>query len=150
MILLAYFVSDLMISTFGIRRANLLTSFPTTCATLRSLTKFSPQLHFPTPQNPHRQFTTSFSKMAPSKEDKDAAKKSSKPHEVEGEKNEWKFRAPYKVHSKENDGDFKALYEGSCHCGRVQYQLSREKPLDAKYCHCTTCQVLHGMSPPFP
>ncbi len=35
---------------------------------------------------------------------------------------------------------FNALYEASCHCGRVKYQLSREKPLDAKYCHCTTCQ----------
>jgi hypothetical protein len=23
--------------------------------------------------------------------------------------------------------------------------LSREKPLAAKYCHCTTCQRLHGV-----
>ena len=54
----------------------------------------------------------------------------------------WKYRAPYKVH--ENDPNFKVRYEGSCHCGKVQYQLSREKPLDAKYCHCSTCQTLHG------
>jgi hypothetical protein len=83
--------------------------------------------------------------MAPSKQDKDEAKKSSgcPSQEVEGAHNEWKFRAPYKVHS--NDENFKALYEGSCHCGRIQYQLSREKPLDAKFCHCNTCQVLHGI-----
>ena len=56
---------------------------------------------------------------------------------------EWKTRAPYKVH--ENDPNFKVRYEAACHCGRVKYQLSREKPLDAKYCHCTTCQKLHGM-----
>jgi hypothetical protein len=29
----------------------------------------------------------------------------------------------------------------------VQYQLSREKPLDAKFCHCKTCQVIHGSFP---
>ena len=57
---------------------------------------------------------------------------------------DWKERAPYRIH--ENTDDFKVRYEASCHCGRVKYQLSREKPLDAKYCHCTTCQRLHGQS----
>jgi len=57
---------------------------------------------------------------------------------------DWKTQAPYKIH--ENDPNFHARYEGGCHCGRVKYQLSREKPLDAKYCHCTTCQKLHGTS----
>lgn len=61
---------------------------------------------------------------------------------TDGEHNEWKHRAPYKVH--DNDPDFHARYEASCHCGKVCYQLSREKPLDSKYCHCTTCQKLHG------
>lgn len=61
---------------------------------------------------------------------------------TEGDLNQWKHRAPYKVHG--NDGDFKARYTGSCHCGKVTYQLSREKPLDSKYCHCTTCQKIHG------
>lgn len=61
---------------------------------------------------------------------------------TEGGLNEWKHRAPYKVH--DNDPNFHARYEASCHCGKVQYQLSREKPLDSKYCHCTTCQKLHG------
>lgn len=55
---------------------------------------------------------------------------------------EWKTRPPYAIHTK--DKDFKALYNGSCHCGKVTYQLSRDKPLSSKYCHCTTCQTLHG------
>ncbi len=59
-----------------------------------------------------------------------------------GELEEWKERPPYQIHRK--DDDFHARYEGSCHCGRITFQISREKPLDAKYCHCTTCQVLHG------
>lgn len=82
--------------------------------------------------------------MAPAKSEKEAAsKKGSKDSEIDGEHNEWKFKAPYKIHS--DDEKFNALYTGSCNCGRVQYQLSREKPLSAKFCHCTTCQVLHGM-----
>ena len=60
---------------------------------------------------------------------------------------EWKLRAPYRIH--EEDDGFQTRYEASCHCGRVKYQLSREKPLDAKYCHCTTCQTLHGWSGKF-
>ena len=55
---------------------------------------------------------------------------------------DWKTRAPYTIH--ETDKDFHVRYEGGCHCGKVKYQLSREKPLAAKYCHCTTCQTLHG------
>jgi len=55
---------------------------------------------------------------------------------------EWKKRAPYKIH--ESNEDFKALYEASCHCGKVKYQLSREKPLESKLCHCTTCQTQHA------
>ncbi|KAH0833547.1 putative glutathione-dependent formaldehyde-activating family gfa protein [Fonsecaea pedrosoi] len=55
---------------------------------------------------------------------------------------EWKHREPYRLHSK--DEDFPVKWEGQCHCGKVTYQLSRDKPLAAKYCHCTTCQRLHG------
>lgn len=56
---------------------------------------------------------------------------------------EWKHREPYRVHG--GDEDFPVKWNGSCHCGKVKYQLSREKPLAAKYCHCTTCQRLHGV-----
>lgn len=65
---------------------------------------------------------------------------------LEGELNQWKFRAPYQIH--QDNSDFHARYEGSCHCGKIHYQLSREKPLDAKYCHCTTCQKIHGKTFP--
>ena len=64
---------------------------------------------------------------------------------TEGELNAWKHRPPYKVH--DNDPNFYNRYEGSCHCGKIRYQLSREKPLDAKFCHCTTCQKIHGAPP---
>ena len=81
----------------------------------------------------------------PAKEEKDAAhSKGHAPEHIEGEENEWKFRAPYKIH--EDNDDFDVKLEGHCHCGRVHYQLKRDKPLDAKYCHCTTCQRLHGSS----
>lgn len=81
--------------------------------------------------------------MAPSKEEKDAATaKGHKKEDIEGELNQWKFRPPYKIH--DDAEGFKVVYEASCHCGRVKYQLNQEKPLDAKYCHCTTCQRLHG------
>lgn len=84
---------------------------------------------------------------APSKQEKEKVKdEGHNESDVEGEHNEWKFKDPYKVHDNEN-GDFKALYEGECHCGRVKYQLGREKPMNAKFCHCSTCQVLHGMFP---
>ena len=57
-------------------------------------------------------------------------------------KHGWKTRPPYRVH--EPNEHFVARYEASCHCGQVQYELSREEPLDSKLCHCTTCQKQHG------
>ncbi|KAJ9603031.1 hypothetical protein H2200_012326 [Cladophialophora chaetospira] len=57
---------------------------------------------------------------------------------------QWKHKEPYKVHDTERNDNFDVKWEGSCHCGKVTYQLSRDKPLAAKYCHCTTCQRLHG------
>lgn len=65
--------------------------------------------------------------------------------DTEGELNAWKHRAPYRVHE---NPDFHVRYEASCHCGKIKYQLSREKPLDSKYCHCHTCQKLHGRCTP--
>lgn len=56
---------------------------------------------------------------------------------------QWKFRAPYRIQEK-NPDDFPVKWKGRCHCGKVQYELSRDKPLASKYCHCTTCQRMHG------
>ncbi|PVH74287.1 hypothetical protein DL98DRAFT_594208 [Cadophora sp. DSE1049] len=106
--------------------------------------------------------------MPPSATQKSAAKNnadtpSTSASEVEGQENEWKFRAPYKIHSnkkdaskngekgggeereeREDEEQFKAIYEGGCHCGKVRYQLGRERPLASKFCHCGTCQRIHG------
>jgi hypothetical protein len=74
---------------------------------------------------------------------KTAREKGNNKEDVEGER---KFRAPYKTHH-DNKG-FNALYEASCYCGRVNYQLSREKPLDAKHARGSivisypSCQVM--------
>lgn len=35
------------------------------------------------------------------------------------------------------------MYEGSCLCGEVRYQLTSE-PLKVSHCHCTMCQKQHG------
>jgi hypothetical protein len=85
-------------------------------------------------------------------EDKDGNKRSTghEPHQYQAgsstdrKEDEWKHRAPYKIHDKAENFDVK--WRGKCHCGAVQYELSREKPLASKYCHCTTCQRLHGVS----
>ncbi|PBP23167.1 hypothetical protein BUE80_DR005815 [Diplocarpon rosae] len=60
---------------------------------------------------------------------------------IDGPHNDWKFREPYQIHT--NDG-FTAVHEGGCHCGKVRYQICREKPLKAKFCHCGTCRRIHG------
>lgn len=36
-----------------------------------------------------------------------------------------------------------ARYEARCFCGAVRYEVAAD-PVDAKICHCRTCQVLHG------
>ena len=42
-----------------------------------------------------------------------------------------------------DDDAFTPRYWASCHCGAVRYEVSAD-PLDAKICHCRTCQSLHG------
>lgn len=83
--------------------------------------------------------------------DKDRNKRSdgNEPHQYQAglptncEEDQWKERPPYKIHDKDK---FDVKWKGKCHCGAVQYELSLEKPLASKYCHCTTCQRLHGVS----
>jgi hypothetical protein len=41
------------------------------------------------------------------------------------------------------DTHFKVKYRASCYCNAVQYEVCAD-PVDAKICHCTTCQKLHG------
>lgn len=42
-----------------------------------------------------------------------------------------------------DDTGFVAKYRAACFCGCVQYEVSAD-PVDAKICHCLTCQKLHG------
>jgi hypothetical protein len=58
------------------------------------------------------------------------------------EKEERKHRPPYDTRSESAFGPVK--WRGKCLCGDVTYSLNREKPLNAKYCHCRGCQVAHG------
>ncbi|KAK4653389.1 hypothetical protein QC762_507250 [Podospora pseudocomata] len=89
-----------------------------------------------------------FFKMADHKNENNKRSRGDEPHQYQAssrtdrEEDQWKFRAPYKIHDKGENFDVK--WKGKCHCGAVQYELSREKPLASKYCHCTTCQRMHG------
>ena len=41
------------------------------------------------------------------------------------------------------DPAFKAKYRASCYCQAVRYEVCAD-PVDAKICHCSACQKLHG------
>lgn len=55
----------------------------------------------------------------------------------------WKHQAPY-LHPKDEE-DFKVQHKANCMCGEIQYVVDSD-PVAAKFCHCTSCQILHGMS----
>lgn len=46
-------------------------------------------------------------------------------------------------YSSPDDESFAAKYRAHCHCGAVRYEVSAD-PVDAKICHCSDCQTLHG------
>jgi hypothetical protein len=62
------------------------------------------------------------------------------------EDQDWTTQPPYAPPppSSSSESAFTPRWTGTCHCGRVRYHLSRERPLATKYCHCRGCQVLHG------
>ncbi|MGD2010733.1 MAG: GFA family protein, partial [Desulfobacterales bacterium] len=41
------------------------------------------------------------------------------------------------------DASFIVKYRASCYCKAVQIEVCAD-PVDAKICHCQTCQRLHG------
>jgi hypothetical protein len=51
-------------------------------------------------------------------------------------------RPPYLLQPLQEFGEVK--WHAQCQCGQVKYALRRERPLNAKFCHCRQCQVLHG------
>ena len=54
----------------------------------------------------------------------------------------WKSRPPYSIQSHNEFGPVK--WRARCKCGRVSYAIKRYRPLNAKFCHCRGCQVMHG------
>ncbi|KAJ5754293.1 hypothetical protein N7533_003836 [Penicillium manginii] len=58
------------------------------------------------------------------------------------DKESWKHRPPYNRQSHEDEGPVKL--RAFCQCRKISYILRQEKPLDAKFCHCRGCQVMHG------
>ncbi len=42
-----------------------------------------------------------------------------------------------------HDASFSVKYKASCYCAAVQIEV-RADPVDAKICHCLTCQRMHG------
>ncbi|KJZ72125.1 hypothetical protein HIM_08498 [Hirsutella minnesotensis 3608] len=53
---------------------------------------------------------------------------------------------PYRTpdHMAKEQGGFEKKIRGSCHCGKIIYWISRDKPLAAKFCHCSDCKTIHG------
>lgn len=55
---------------------------------------------------------------------------------------QWKHRPPYNIQSPQELGPVR--WRGYCQCRKISYVLNREQPLNAKFCHCRGCQVMHG------
>ncbi|POR38502.1 Uncharacterized protein TPAR_01282 [Tolypocladium paradoxum] len=53
----------------------------------------------------------------------------------------WQTRPPYQQpdETSAERAAFHRKLRGACHCGRVVYWLSRDRPLASKYCHCSDC-----------
>ena len=54
----------------------------------------------------------------------------------------WHNEPPYQIQPPDQFGP--VHWTARCQCGLITYKINRERPLDAKYCHCRTCQALHG------
>ncbi|KAK9898407.1 hypothetical protein P389DRAFT_166905 [Cystobasidium minutum MCA 4210] len=64
-------------------------------------------------------------------------------HDKEHEnKDDWKKQPPYAPEDPKKPK--KALFKGNCHCHDVTFEIYVDKPKGAHFCHCDTCQKLHG------
>ena len=59
---------------------------------------------------------------------------------IEGPRSSLEFGSGY---GSLDDESFIAKYFARCLCDAVRYEV-RADPVDAKICHCSVCQVLHG------
>lgn len=61
------------------------------------------------------------------------------PNQKGGSEEGYLFKPPYAWKSEK----FKTKYHSACWCGKVEFEYHGD-PIDAKHCHCTQCQRLHG------
>lgn len=54
----------------------------------------------------------------------------------------WKNRPPYYPQTPKELGSVQ--WRAHCQCGKISYVSKRDRPLNAKFCHCHGCQVMHG------
>jgi hypothetical protein len=59
---------------------------------------------------------------------------------IDGPRSSLEFGSAY---ASPDDASSIAKYRARCHCHAVRYEV-RADPVDAKICHCTDCQILHG------
>ncbi|CAM9250542.1 unnamed protein product [Heterosigma akashiwo] len=50
---------------------------------------------------------------------------------------------PWYEHEPYGSQPGEALYQASCHCGAVRFEVTAQ-PVSSKLCHCKDCQKLHG------
>ncbi|KAJ5861285.1 uncharacterized protein N7529_008595 [Penicillium soppii] len=62
--------------------------------------------------------------------------------EVNADVEDYTNRPPYLLQPLQRFGETK--WRAHCQCGQVKYALRRARTLNAKFCHCRQCQVLHG------
>lgn len=58
----------------------------------------------------------------------------------------WEAQPPYQQPDSPSQQarQFDKEMQGACHCGRIKFWLSKDKPLASKYCHCDDCKTIHG------
>ena len=54
----------------------------------------------------------------------------------------WKSSDPYLPLGATED--FEIRFTATCMCGKVEHAVDSD-PVVSKFCHCTSCQILHGM-----
>jgi len=65
-----------------------------------------------------------------------------RPREDQEDSEDWKSQPPYALEDPKKPK--KALFKGCCHCHDVTFEIYVDKPKGSHFCHCDTCQKLHG------
>ncbi|KAI5309291.1 hypothetical protein KEM55_003583 [Ascosphaera atra] len=68
---------------------------------------------------------------------------STEKHQHTGDEDDWEHQPPY-ARAADTEGQPHVEWTGGCQCGRVRYEIYSKRPKSAKFCHCNTCQRMHG------